>query len=157
MDQDQLQAEGVMKKIYIICSVRDASLETKAALEAYTHMLEDEGHHVHLPHRDTDQKASGLDICMESGAAINCADEIHIFWDTKSTGSHFDLGMAFMLDMLIGHKKRVCIMEMGETGRFTLEDGKSFKRMLIEWTEEQDKSGLYETTLDEVIEEYKRK
>jgi len=146
-----------MKRIYIICSVRDASLETKAALEAYADMLEDEGHQVYLPHRDANQKATWLEICMENGAAITCADEIHIFWDQKSTGSHFDLGMAFMMDMLIGNKKRVSIMEIGEAGRFTLEDGKSFKRMLIEWTEEQDKSGLYETTIDDIIEEYKRK
>jgi len=146
-----------MKKIYIICSVRDANPETRAALEAYTDMLEEEGHEVHLPHRDTNQKVSGLEICMQNGAAIVAADEIHIFWDQTSTGSHFDLGMAFIMDMLIAQKKRVCIMEMGETGRFTLQDGKSFKRMLIEWTDEQDKSGLYETTLDAVIGEYKRK
>jgi hypothetical protein len=148
--------ERSMKRIYIICSVRDASPETRAALEAYTDMLEERGCIVHLPHRDTDQEASGLEICMENGAAIQWADEIHVFWDQKSTGSHFDLGMAFMLDMLIGHKKRICIMEMGEVGRFSLSDGKSLKRMLTEWVSEQKKSGLYETKLDEVIGEYMR-
>jgi len=146
-----------MKKIYIICSVRDASPETRAALEAYTDMLEEEGHVVHLPHRDTNQGATGLEICMENGAGILQSDEVHIFWDKESFGSHFDLGMAFMLDMLIGKKKRVCIMEMGDTGHFTMNSGKSFQRLLIEWTEEQDHSGLYDVTIDKIIDEYKRK
>jgi|LGOV01.1.fsa_nt_gb hypothetical protein len=146
-----------MKKIYIICSVRDATPETRAALEAYTDMLEEEGHMVHLPHRDTNQDASGLEICMENGAGILLSDEIHIFWDKGSFGSHFDLGMVFIMDMLVGKKKRICIMEMGETGRFTIDSSKSFQRLLIEWTEEQDRSGLYDTTIDNIIEEYKRK
>ena len=146
-----------MKRIYIICSVRDASPETRAALEAYTDMLEDEGHMVHLPHRDINQETTGLEICMENGAGILLSDEVHIFWDKGSFGSHFDLGMAFMLDMLIGHKKRMCIMQMGETGQFSIDSGKSFQRLLIEWSEEQDKSGLYDLTIDKIIEEYKRK
>ena len=146
-----------MKSIYIICSVRDASPETRAALEAYTDILEDEGHVVHLPHRDTDQEASGLEICMENGASILLSDEIHIFWDKESFGSHFDLGMVFMLDMLIGKKKRVCIMEMGDTGKFSIDSTNGFRHILIEWTEEQDRSGLYDATLDNIIEEYKRK
>ena len=146
-----------MKKIYIICSVREASPETRAALEAYTDMLEDEGHVVHLPHRNTNQEAVGFEICMENGAAILLSDEIHIFWDKESFGSHFDLGMAFMMDMLIGKKKRVFIMEMGDIGQFTIGSGKSFQRLLIEWTEEQDRSGLYDVTIDNIINEYKRK
>lgn len=137
--------------------MRDATPETRAALEAYTDMLEDEGHIVHLPHRDTNQEASGLEICMENGAAIMASDEVHIFWDSNSTGSHFDLGMAFMLDMLVGQKKKINIMEIGDVGRFTLKDGKSFKRMMVEWTEEQDHSGLYSEEMDEIIYEYKRK
>jgi len=146
-----------MKKIYIICPVREATPEKRAALEAYTDMLEDAGHLVHLPHRDTDQEAPGFEICMANGAAIQMSDEIHVFWDEESRGSLFDLGMAFMLDMLVGHKKRICLMEMGQFGHFMLSKGKSFRRMLVEWVGEQDKSGLYDVSLDSLIGEYYRK
>lgn len=123
--------------IYIICSVRNASEIDRANLEAYTHWLEDKGHIVHLPHRDTDQSASGLEICMENGAAIAMSDEIHIFYNPESQGSHFDLGMVFALDQLEGRKKRIRVLQLSELGRVKLTESKSFIRMMKEWTELQ--------------------
>jgi hypothetical protein len=29
---------------------------------------------------------------------MHACDEVHVFWDVESSGSHFDLGMALALD-----------------------------------------------------------
>lgn len=115
-------------KIYIICSVRDASKRYQKMLEKYVQDLEDQQHEVHLPHRDTNQKAKGYDICKQNMNATIWADEIHVFYNSKSQGSHFDLGMAFIL------KKKIVIVENEEFGA-----GKSFPRMLTEWQKKHKK------------------
>lgn len=110
-------------KIFIISSVRDASPEYRIFLNSYVKTLEEElGHTVHLPHRDTDQTASGLCICKENMQAIQNADEIHLFYTKESQGSHFDLGMAFMLN------KKLKVIENEKIGA-----GKSLARMVKEW------------------------
>jgi len=42
------------------------------------------------------------------------ADEIHIWYDPSSTGSHFDLCGAFMLVEIFGYKKRIVLINRGE-------------------------------------------
>lgn len=111
-----------MKKIFIICSVRGVSNEYERKLENYVSNLEDEGHVVHLPHRDTNQNASGLDICEENYIAILKSTEVHIFYNSKSQGTHFDMGVAFALG------KQIVIVENEEYG-----EGKSYPRMIDEW------------------------
>lgn len=111
-----------MKIIFIICSVRGMDAAYRAKLEKYVSDLEADGNHVHLPHRDTDQNASGIGICMENAEAIENADEVHIFYSSKSTGTHFDMGVAFALN------KKLVIVENEE-----FDEGKSFARMLTEW------------------------
>lgn len=110
------------KKIYIICSVRGATEEERDRLESYTTILENQGHSVHLPHRDTEQEATGLAICTQNVQAITEADEVHIFYTSKSTGSHFDMGAAFVLN------KDIRVIQNEKYG-----EGKSFPRMLTEW------------------------
>lgn len=110
------------KKVFIICSVRGASEEYKQKLEDYVHKLESEGNTVHLPHRDTNQNASGLEICARNLAAIELADEVHIFYSSSSQGIHFDMGCAFAL------LKKIVIVENEGYG-----PGKSYPRMLAEW------------------------
>lgn len=111
-----------MKKIFIICTVRGASDEYKAKLEAYVAKLEADDHEVHLPHRDTKQDASSMEICLQNTFAINSSDEVHVFYNDKSQGTHFDLGVAF------GLGKRLIVVENIEYG-----EGKSFARMIDEW------------------------
>lgn len=126
-------------KIYIICSVREADQSLRAKLEAYAIWLEMQGHKVHLPHRDTDQEASGFEICMQNGKAVMEADEVHVFYDPKSQGSHFDLGMLFFKDMFMGQKTRIRPMS-----EHKLKEGKSFARMMNEWVHEQNQvANLY--------------
>ena len=108
--------------IFIICSVRGMPEEYREKLEDYVNALEEIGHNVHLPHRDTDQKETGINICRINSRAIFKADEIHIFYSGKSTGTHFDMGVAFALN------KPLIIVENEE-----FDEGKSFARMLTEW------------------------
>ena len=116
------------KKIYIICSVRGATEEVRKKLEDYAESLEDQGHVVHLPHRDTDQDNTSIGICDQNTQMIEWADEVHIFYDSTSTGSHFDMGAAFALD------KPIKLIENEPYEAY--KDGKylkSFPHMLKEW------------------------
>jgi len=110
------------KMIFIICSVRGANDDYRTKLETYVSSLEKEGHIIHLPHRDTNQAKRGIDICNENQLAIYNADEVHIFYNSESQGTHFDMGVAFALD------KKIVIVE-----NETFDEGKSFARMLTEW------------------------
>lgn len=112
------------KNIFVICTVRGASEEYKTKLEDYVSELEDLGHKVHLPHRDTNQNARGIDICGENMRAIMGADEVHIFYNSTSQGTHFDMGVSFALG------KPIVIVE-----NEPLTEGKSYQRMLVEWAE----------------------
>lgn len=111
-------------KIFIICSVRGASEEYRSKLEKYVANLEAQGILVHLPHRDTDQSARGIDICRQNAKAIEECDEVHIFYNSASQGTHFDMGVAFALN------KKIVICENEDFG-----EGKSYPRMLTEWEE----------------------
>lgn len=83
--------------IFIIHPIRNASQKVIDAVELYVKHLEDKGHSVYDPQRDTEQDDPiGLNICNQNKDAILNADEVHIAWDGKSTGSLFDIGMAFM-------------------------------------------------------------
>jgi len=91
-------------KIYIICPVTILTAVQKELLLFYTNGLEEQGHEVHLPFRNTDQKMPVQSIMQANRAAIQNADEIHVAWVKESTGSHLDLGIAYAL-----HKKLVQI------------------------------------------------
>lgn len=104
-----------MAKIYLICPVRQATEADRAAMDKYVADLEAKGHGVHLPHRDVNQQNTdgGSRICRAHRLAMTDCDEIHVWVkpDGKiSEGEHFDLGMAYMLN-LIGEfpmKFRIC-------------------------------------------------
>jgi len=108
--------------IFIICSVRGMNDEYRKKLENYVATLEKDGHNVHLPHRDTNQDNKGYYICHENARAIKNANEVHIFYSHDSTGTHFDMGVAFAMN------KKIVIVENEKFG-----EGKSFPRMLTEW------------------------
>jgi nucleoside 2-deoxyribosyltransferase len=85
--------------IYIICAVRNASQERVAQIRGYAaHLRGGLGHQVHFPPDDAPQDdPTGKAICQTHLAAMRDADEVHVFWDVDSKGSHFDLGMAYAL------------------------------------------------------------
>jgi len=111
-----------MKKMFVICTVRGASEEYQKNLEDYVAQKESEGWNVHLPHRDTDQKGTGYEICTQNATAIKDSEEVHIFYNPDSQGTHFDMGVAFALG------KKIAVVESIAYG-----EGKSFARMLDEW------------------------
>jgi len=115
--------------IAIICSVRGAEQEYIDRLYKYVEGLEYLGNHVHFPHRDNDQEGRGIEICRQNAEGIAGADEVHVFYNPDSQGTHFDMGMAFVLG------KKVLVMES-----IPLTEGKSFQRMLVEWEEEGGKA-----------------
>lgn len=111
-------------KVFIICTIRSATQEYLNKLEDYVFNLESNSVKVYAPHRDTNQMALGYEICKQNMQGIIDADEVHIFYNSKSQGTHFDMGMAFSLG------KKIVIVE-----NEPLTDGKSFQRMLFEWSE----------------------
>jgi nucleoside 2-deoxyribosyltransferase len=89
-------------KIYIICAVRSAAPARIAEIREYAEQLRAAGHHVHYPPDNAPQDdLTGEAICRAHRAAMRDADEVHVFWDVKSSGSHFDLGMAYVLEKKI--------------------------------------------------------
>lgn len=110
-------------KIFIICPVRNLLEKDKTKLEHYVETMEGKGYNVHYPPRDTLQDdLQGYSICSENGHAIKWADEVHIYWDKDSFGSHFDLGMAFYAE------KRIVLINPEDVIRTT---GKSFNNLLL--------------------------
>jgi hypothetical protein len=87
------------RKVYIICPVRKATPEITTQIQDYVTELENQGCEVHFPPRDVEQDdpSGGYNICMAHRKAMLESNEVHIFWDRESTGSHFDFGMAFAL------------------------------------------------------------
>jgi len=127
-----------MKRGFVICTVRGASEEYKKELEDFVAKKESEGWIMHLPHRDTNQNARGLDICRENFNAISTADRIFIFYNPDSQGTHFDMGVAFAIAELVrmgemnGPPLNIEIVKNIEFG-----EGKSYARMLTEWQKDQ--------------------
>jgi nucleoside 2-deoxyribosyltransferase len=109
-------------RVFIICTVRNASAEYRERLENYVADLERDGHLVHLPHRNTDQTQTGINICDQNRKAIQNADEIHIFYNPESQGTHFDMGVSFALN------RKIKVVES-----VPLTPGKSYQNMLVEW------------------------
>ena len=84
-------------EVYLICPVRNITEGQQTKLDKYVKNLESNNYNVHYPPRDVDQRQEGFNILFKHRDAMRHCDEVHIWWDTNSKGSHFDLGMAFML------------------------------------------------------------
>ena len=109
-------------KVFIISSVRNAPQSLRDKLEDYSRQLDDDGHQVYLPHRDTNSSQPSLEIVRQNKEAIAAADEIHVYYNPDSQGSHFELGVAFALN------KNIRVIE-----NIDYPEGKSFARVIDEW------------------------
>ena len=88
-------------KCYLVCPVRHVSEQQKQEMDRYVEILEkDFNREFHYPPRDVDQNQSEEHICEQHREAMELCDEVHFWWDYKSTGSHFDFGMAYMIKSL---------------------------------------------------------
>ena len=84
--------------VYIICPVRNTTPEQAEAARAHAMKLREAGAEVHFPVDDVCQDdPTGAEICRTHLCAMLAANEVHVFWDVESKGSHFDLGMAWAL------------------------------------------------------------
>ena len=93
------KGKAVVMKVYIICPVRNIDKWQSEVIEDYVKGLEQKGYRVFYPQRDAPQNSkTGLEIVLAELEAIKSCDEVHIFWDINSKGSHFDLGMAIALN-----------------------------------------------------------
>ena len=103
-------------KIFLISPVQRAVPEVQERIARYVASLEDEGHRVHWPIRDTEQvdPTGGYDVCKVNFKGIMEADEIHIWYEETSGGSKFDMGGVFMLVTMLGWQKKVVIANDGE-------------------------------------------
>lgn len=115
------------RKIFLICPVRNITEEERERMKQYIKNIEKQGHKVHWPPRDTNQDDPiGLRICTDNAEAIIEADEIHVWWNPDSKGSLFDLGMAFILDVL--HGKKIILANPDEVDSA---NKKSFNNVLL--------------------------
>jgi len=114
--------------VFLICPVRNATEDQKEKMQQYINEIENQGKTIYYPARDTDQNDTiGFRICTDNKNAIKNSKEIHIFWDKNSTGSLFDLGMAFATD------KKLKIVNLDDA---PLTEGKSFTNMIRYWSEQ---------------------
>ena len=109
------------KKIYILSAVTNATDNQKAEIDRYVQQLEENGNSVYLPHRDTNPNQEIVLINYDNFKAIQNCNEAHVFYDSTSKGSHFDLGMCFAM-----HKPIVVVKTdgIGEYAKFLQEIGK---------------------------------
>ncbi len=117
------------KKVYLICPVRNATDSEKKFLEEYKKVLKQKSVSVFYPtednpHEQTDTR--GLLICQENLRAIKEADEIHVYWNSQSTGSMFDFGMAFALG------KRIVLINKDGVKSKLVPGQKSFETLLFD-------------------------
>lgn len=117
-----------MKNIFLICPVRNATEEQIKRMRDYISKVKANGDNIYYPNDDNAFEHTddvGYIICDENRRALLQADEIHIFWDKTSSGSLFDLGMAF------ASNKKLIIVNAEE---LEITPHKSFSNMINEWS-----------------------
>ena len=89
----------VLNKIFLICPVRNATAEQRKWIEDFVIDKNVAGYKIHAPHLHTRQSdlLGGYAICMQNADAVATSSEIDIYYDQSSTGSVFDLGVAYAL------------------------------------------------------------
>ena len=118
-------------RVFIVCPVRKVDERTNDSIHQYVLELEEKGHQVYWPFRDTDQSDThGILICTANREAIYSADEVHIWFDSTSQGSLFDIGMAFAF-LRVAKKKVVLINK----DCIKPTDHKSFSNVILKLSE----------------------
>jgi nucleoside 2-deoxyribosyltransferase len=112
-------------KIAIIHTIKNADQASLDMVYTYVATLEAQGHQVHLPVRDTNQKGTSIEICAHNVKKISEADRVDVFYNSNSLGTHFYLGAAFAFS------KPVKVIQSEP-----LTTGKSFQNLLAEWEKE---------------------
>jgi diphthamide synthase subunit DPH2 len=72
------------------------SSQYREKFERVRDRLESEGHDVRIPAFDSQPSFDDIGVCAHNRSLIEWADEVHVIWDQRSTGTIFDFGMCFM-------------------------------------------------------------
>jgi nucleoside 2-deoxyribosyltransferase len=86
------------REIFLICPVRGADEEKEKIIRDLICRMESIfGEKVYYPKDHTTQNdLIGLNICSQNRTAIKKSKEVMIYYDPKSSGTRFDVGMSFM-------------------------------------------------------------
>nr|MCR5553896.1 hypothetical protein [bacterium] len=78
---------------------RNATQEQKTWIENFVKEKYNNGYQIHAPHLHTRQTDlfGGYSICRQNAEAVASSQEVNIYYDQSSTGSVFDLGVAYAL------------------------------------------------------------
>ena len=100
------------KKVFLICPVRNATQEEKEKLNALVKDYENKGYKIHYPERDANQNpvvngvnTGGYSICFDNTVANANAKNTVLFYNKKSAGSMFDLGVTYYFKTLNPERK----------------------------------------------------
>lgn len=95
----KIENNPIGNRIFLVCPVRDAKPEEKKWIEEFVRDKTSEGFTIHAPHLHTRQTDlfGGYAICTQNAQALASADEIDIYYSKFSTGTAFDLGVAYAL------------------------------------------------------------
>ena len=69
----------------------------KTKMLAWKRLREADGDTVSIPAFDDKPTLDDIGVCEYNRKLIEDADEVHLFWDQRSTGTIFDFGMCFAL------------------------------------------------------------
>lgn len=96
---EKINNNPIDNKIFLICPVRNATDNQKQWIENFVKEKYTEGYIIHAPHLHTVQSDlfGGYAICRQNANAVATSEEIDIYYDQSSTGSVFDLGVAYAL------------------------------------------------------------
>ena len=117
-----------MKKAFLICPVRNATDKQVEDIKQYKEEMKLSGIELYYPADDNPLEHTdtiGYDICRTNAEKIRDADEVHLFWDSTSAGTLFDLGVAFALGKPL---HVVNIEDVEHTPQ------KSFSNMILHWS-----------------------
>ena len=97
---EKINNNPIDNKIFLICPVRNATDSQKKWIEEFVKEKYNDGYTIHAPHLHTVQSDlfGGYAICKQNANAVATSKEIDIYYDQSSTGSVFDLGVAYALN-----------------------------------------------------------
>jgi nucleoside 2-deoxyribosyltransferase len=110
---------------FLICPVRNATKKQNKQISELIQTLEAAGKTVYYPARDTNQvDRIGFRICADNRTAMENSNEVLLYYDPASSGTLFDLGMAFSM------RKKITILYYGA---MEPTPKKSFTNMILHW------------------------
>jgi hypothetical protein len=131
--------------IYLLCPVRNMTVDQKDVLENYIKTQESLGHKIHSFKNVDQSDDTGFNIVMGHFEGMKSSDEIHVFWDVCSKGSHFDLGMALVFSEL--ENKKIKLIKC-----FSDEEGKSYWKAISRYCEKGKEFKLVEKNENYYVE-----